>query len=70
MTEIKHFCDKCGERIAEGRTLLANKAGPHRLRRPQVDLCGPCYEEFDQWLSARVDGSVAPRPIRQATMIN
>jgi hypothetical protein len=36
MTEIKRFCGKCGSISLEGRTLLVNKAGPHRGRRPRV----------------------------------
>ena len=50
MTQTKHFCDKCGTLIVEGRSLLIAKAGPIRGRKPEIDLCLGCAEDFMEFL--------------------
>lgn len=63
MTETKHYCDRCNEQIHADRTLLLVKAGPERLRRPQIDLCGDCLPLLLGMLDDRPAGNcTAPTP--------
>jgi hypothetical protein len=59
--DVRVFCDRCSERILEGRTLMKLAAGPERLKRPTVDLCSDCLAEFTGWLDKRPNGK-APTP--------
>jgi hypothetical protein len=43
-------CDRCGERIEAGRTVLRVETGPARDRLPVVDLCPECSDRFVGWL--------------------
>lgn len=63
MTEVKHYCDKCNERIeAPDRTLMTLKTGPFRFDRPTVELCVSCCKAVFDFISARGGNCTAPRP--------
>jgi hypothetical protein len=65
MTDIKHYCDKCGERILTERSALKTSSGPLRRDRPEVELCRGCAEELSTTWLAPV-GSIKPGPERRA----
>jgi hypothetical protein len=48
MTEIRISCDRCGQVVLQGRTLLRVESGPLRGRYSEVDLCPDCV----RWLVA------------------
>ncbi len=62
MTEIRHFCDKCGERITEDRTLFLVKCGPERSKRPEIELCSTCLSSVVALIDDRTAGCTAPTP--------
>jgi hypothetical protein len=51
MTEIRHFCDSCSERITSDRTALKVRCGPLRHHREEIDLCGACLGKLVAILS-------------------
>lgn len=59
MVEQRVMCDRCGNVILEGRSLLTVEAGPLRTRRESVDLCSDCADLLAGWLSPE---SAAPEP--------
>lgn len=64
MTEIKHYCDKCGTLILKQRTMYRCKCGPGLVKRVEIDLCSDCLVQFDAWIDARI--APAPRPSKTA----
>ena len=50
MCNVLIYCDRCGARIAEGRSLLTTTAGPLATTRPTTDLCRDCAAHFATWL--------------------
>jgi hypothetical protein len=51
VTETRHFCDSCLERIHQDRTALKVSCGPLRLRTPTIDLCATCLGKLVALLS-------------------
>lgn len=51
MTETRHFCDACSERITSDRTALKVACGPLRSRHQVIDLCSACLGKFAGMLS-------------------
>jgi hypothetical protein len=45
MTDLRAWCDRCGERIHTDRSILNPKCGPLRSRGP-IDLCGDCASKL------------------------
>jgi hypothetical protein len=52
VTTTTFTCDRCGQRIEAGRTLIRVETGPARDRIPEVDLCPGCLDALVAWLKA------------------
>jgi hypothetical protein len=66
VTETRHFCDRCHERITQDRTLYQLRCGGLlRHKRPELELCGSCAEALDVFVATFHDGLSAPRPKRE-----
>jgi hypothetical protein len=59
-------CDRCGEPIDSGRTLLWVETGPLRSRRDTIDLCLTCVDALAVSLRS-VQGADSPN--RQCTLL-
>lgn len=42
MRTLTVTCDRCRQAIGANATVLDITTGPERLKRPTLDLCGPC----------------------------
>jgi hypothetical protein len=47
--DMKVYCDKCGDRITQDRSVIKATTGPLRQRDP-IDLCDSCRVAFVTWL--------------------
>ena len=52
MRTVTVQCDRCGVEVRQGRLLCRNESGRLRSVRAEVDLCGPCADAFEAWLTA------------------
>lgn len=50
-TVTRHYCDKCRQEILTGRVELDLISGNLRSRRDSIELCRPCSEAFEGWLT-------------------
>jgi hypothetical protein len=55
MTTTTVTCDRCGQRIEQGRVVLRVETGKARDRLPTIDLCSGCWERFLAWLQHGVE---------------
>ncbi len=62
MTEVRHFRDKCGDRITQDRTLSLVKCGPERSKRPEIELCSSRLSAAVALIDDRPAGCTAPTP--------
>jgi hypothetical protein len=59
MRTTQIHCNRCGDTILGGHSILEVKAGDlvNRVEEPYIDLCGSCVDRFQDWLrSGRQNG--------------
>jgi hypothetical protein len=70
VTETRHYCDCCRERIHQDRTALEVTSGPLRLRTPTIDLCATCLGKLVALLSpARPAAAEAPPAVSNGVAV-
>jgi hypothetical protein len=47
------ICDRCGEIVISGRTLLKVECGPLRAHADTLDICEYCASSLSSWLRHR-----------------
>ena len=51
MRQVTRFCNRCGQAVIEGGSVLEVQAGDLRQRHPgPIDLCGARGDRFDEFL--------------------
>ena len=62
MREVIKHCDRCGQNILEGGSIVDVQAGGMVRQHPEpLDLCKECSERFTDWLRSGHQANQAGR---------
>jgi hypothetical protein len=50
MVEMRVFCDRCHERVVDGRSSYRATFGPAKRSLESLDLCDECFEHLGTWV--------------------